>query len=117
MSNVYSMEPRTNCKVNLNTTYGIICVELWGKECPLACRNFIQLCLEGYYDNSPFDRLVPEFCLQSGKPAKVFEDEPDRSGMAAILDGRFPIETHSRLRFNRRGLLGMVALDQDDINR
>ena len=117
MSTVYSMEPRTNCKVNLNTTYGIICVELWGKECPLACRNFIQLCLEGYYDNSLFDRLVPEFCLQSGKPAKVFEDEPDRSGMAAIFDGRFPIETHSRLRFNRRGLLGMVALDQDDINR
>lgn len=111
------MEPRTNGKVNLNTTYGTISVELWGKECPLACRNFIQLCLEGYYNESPFDRLVPGFCLQAGKPAKFFEDEPDRNGKAAILNGRFSIETHSRLRFSRRGLLGMVALDTNDNNR
>lgn len=105
------MEPRTNCKINLNTTYGILSVELWGKECPLACRNFIQLCLEGYYDQSFFHRLVPGFCLQGGKPSKTFDDEQDDEGMAAIQDGKFPIETHSRLKFNRRGLLGMVALD------
>ena len=111
------MEPRTNCKVNINTSHGTISVELWGKECPLACRNFIQLCLEGYYDKSLFDRLVPGFCLQTGKPAKFFDDEVDNDGMATILGGRFPIETHSRLKFNRRGLLGMVALDQNDIKK
>lgn len=107
MSHVYSMEPRTFGKVNLNTTHGQLSVELWSKECPMACRNFIQLCLEGYYDHSPFHRLVPGFCLQGGKPAKGVEDAEE--GQAVFEGGRFSIETHSRLKFSRRGLLGMVA--------
>ena len=113
MSNIYSTEPRTSAIVNLNTTYGPLSIELWGKECPMACRNFVQLCLEGYYDESPFHRLVPGFCLQVGKPAYCLEyDEKD--GLAIFPNGRFPIETHSRLKFNRRGLVGMVALNPND---
>lgn len=112
MSNIYSTEPKTSGAVTLNTTYGPLRIELWGKECPMACRNFIQLCLEGYYDGSPFHRLVPGFCLQVGKPACGLEDETD--GSAIFPGGRFPIETHSRLKFNRRGLVGMVALNTND---
>ena len=33
-------------------------MELWSKEAPLACRNFVQLCLEGYYDGTMFHRIV-----------------------------------------------------------
>lgn len=118
MSNVYSMEPRTNGKVNINTTHGLLSIELWGKECPLACRNFIQLCLEGYYDQSPFHRLVPGFCLQGGKPQKRFLDEAGNAdGTAVYPTGRFAVETHSRLKFNRRGLLGMVVLDPTDLKQ
>ena len=112
MSNVYSTEPRTTGIVHLNTTYGPLNIELWGKECPMACRNFIQLCLEGYYDQSPFHRLVPGFCLQGGKPANCSEN--DKEGSAIFPGGRFPIENHSRLKFSRRGLLGMVALNSSD---
>ena len=28
------------------------------KEAPKACRNFIQLCQEGYYDNTIFHRII-----------------------------------------------------------
>lgn len=110
------MEPRTNGKVILNTTYGPLNIELWGKECPLACKNFIQLCLEGYYDGSSFHRLVPGFCLQGGKPTDTKSKAYDcyGSGSAIYEGGRFKIETHSRLKFGRRGLLGMVA--HNDIN-
>ena len=52
----------------LVTTVGEIDIELWSKECPKACRNFIQLCLEGYYDDTPFHRVVPEFIVQGGDP-------------------------------------------------
>ena len=114
MSNAYSMEPRTNGKVNLNTTFGPISIELWGKECPLACRNFIQLCLEGYYDESLFHRLVPGFCLQGGRPAKHFIGEKDVEGSSMFPDGKFPLEIHSRLKFSRRGLMGMASLDLND---
>lgn len=50
------------------TSIGDIDIELWGKECPLACRNFIQLCMEGYYDNTIFHRIVKEFMVQGGDP-------------------------------------------------
>lgn len=49
MSNIYIQEPQTFGKVLLKTTVGDIDVELWTKECPKTCRNFIQLCMEGRY--------------------------------------------------------------------
>ena len=47
-----------NRQVLLKTTFGDIDVELWSKEMPLACRNFVQLCLEGYYNGCMFHRIV-----------------------------------------------------------
>lgn len=49
MSNIYIQEPPTNGKVLLKTSAGDIEIELWCREAPKATRNFIQLCLEGYY--------------------------------------------------------------------
>ncbi|KAH7951956.1 hypothetical protein HPB52_015711 [Rhipicephalus sanguineus] len=39
-------------QVLLVTSVGDIEVELWSKEAPRACRNFVQLCMEGYYSGS-----------------------------------------------------------------
>jgi peptidyl-prolyl cis-trans isomerase SDCCAG10 len=116
MSQLYSMEPNPSGKVLLHTTHGPLLVELWCKECPRAGRNFIQLCLEGYYDNSSFHRIVPGFCVQTGKPAQRFVedgDDGDLLGEAAVAGGRFALEQHSRLRWTRRGLMGMVAMSSD----
>lgn len=52
----------------LITSVGDIDVELWSKEAPKACRNFIQLCMEGYYDGTIFHRMVPGFIVQGGDP-------------------------------------------------
>jgi len=43
MSNIYLNEPPTSGKVLLHTSLGDIDIELWSKEAPLACRNFIQV--------------------------------------------------------------------------
>ena len=56
-------EPPTSAKLILITTHGELEVELWAKECPLTCKNFIQLCLEGYYDNTIFHRILPGFMI------------------------------------------------------
>ena len=45
-------------KVLLVTSVGDIDVELWSKEAPKACRNFVQLCMENYYDDTIFHRIV-----------------------------------------------------------
>ena len=55
-------------QVLLVTSIGEIDIELWSKEAPKACRNFVQLCMEGYYDGTVFHRLVPEFIVQGGDP-------------------------------------------------
>ena len=47
-----------NLQVLVKTTLGDLDIELWSKEAPIACRNFVQLCLEGYYDGTIFHRIV-----------------------------------------------------------
>ncbi|KAI9476142.1 MAG: peptidyl-prolyl isomerase cwc27 [Benjaminiella poitrasii] len=108
MSNIYALEPHTNAKVILHSSMGDIEIELWGKEAPRATRNFIQLCLEGYYDNTIFHRVVPDFLVQGGDPTGTGQ------GGESIYEDGFPDEFHSRLRFNRRGLVGVANTGQDD---
>ena len=103
MSSLYNLEPPPTAKVLVETTSGDLLLELFAKQTPLASRNFLQLCLDGYYTGTIFHRLVPGFILQGGDPTGTGE------GGEAIYDGGlFEDEFHSRLKFNRRGLLGMA---------
>jgi len=52
----------------LVTSLGEIEIELWSKETPKACRNFVQLCLERYYDGTVFHRVIKDFMIQGGDP-------------------------------------------------
>ncbi|XP_078074412.1 spliceosome-associated protein CWC27 homolog isoform X3 [Mustelus asterias] len=108
MSNIYIQEPPSSGKVLLKTTAGDIDIELWSKEAPKACRNFIQLCLEGYYDNTIFHRVVPGFIVQGGDPTRT------GTGGESIYGKPFKDEFHSRLRFNRRGLVAMANAGPHD---
>lgn len=112
----------------LKTTGGDIDIELWSKETPKACRNFIQLCLEGYYDNTIFHRVVKNFIVQ-GKLKQALQwkkctikeiyftgGDPngDGTGGESIYGEPFRDEFHQRLRFSRRGLLAMANAGKDD---
>lgn len=108
MSNIYIQEPPTSGKVLLKTSVGDIDIELWTRECPKACRNFIQLCMEGYYNGTIFHRVVKGFIVQGGDP------NGDGTGGESIYGAPFKDEFHSRLRFARRGLVGMANSDVDD---
>ncbi|XP_016894564.1 spliceosome-associated protein CWC27 homolog isoform X2 [Cynoglossus semilaevis] len=102
MSNIYIQEPPTNGKVLLKTSAGDIDIELWSKEAPKACRNFVQLCMEGYYNGTIFHRVVPDFIVQGGDPTGT------GTGGESIYGRPFKDEFHSRLRFIRRGLVAMA---------
>lgn len=108
MSNIYVQEPPTEGKVCLETSVGDIDIELWSRECPKACRNFIQLCLEGYYDKTKFHRVVSDFIVQGGDPTGTGQ------GGESIWGHPFKDEFHSRLRFVRRGLVAMANAGKDD---
>ena len=132
MSSLYNLEPQPTASCILHTTNGDISLELWAQQVPLTCRNFLQHCLDGYYDNTIFHRLVPGFILQGGDPTgtgsggeSIYDGgafgEPrppegngiwpmeERKGKNAGPHGAgFKDEFHSRLKYNRRGLLGMA---------
>ena len=103
MSTLYNLEPQPTAKVLLTTTSGDILLELFAKQTPLASRSFLQHCLDGYYNNTTFHRLVPGFILQGGDPTGTGE-----GGDSIFSGGMFEDEFHSRLKWNRRGLLGMA---------
>ncbi|KAH9839989.1 cyclophilin-like protein [Rhodofomes roseus] len=89
-------------RVIVDTTAGEIDIELWSKETPKTCRNFIALAMEGYYDGVIFHRIVPGFLVQTG----------DKTGTGAggesFYGEPFEDEIHPRLRFAHRGLVAMA---------
>ncbi|KMZ59711.1 Peptidyl prolyl cis trans isomerase-like [Zostera marina] len=99
MSSVYVVEPPTKGKVVINTNMGPLDIELWPKEAPKATRNFVQLCLDGYYNRTIFHRIIKSFLIQGGDPTGT------GTGGESIYGGVFADEYHSRLRFTHRGLV------------
>ncbi|EUC49011.1 hypothetical protein COCMIDRAFT_85720 [Bipolaris oryzae ATCC 44560] len=111
MSSTYNLEPNPTAKVVLHTTAGDLELELFAKQTPVTSRNFLQLCLDGYYDNTVFHRLVKGFIIQGGDPTGTGQ------GGQSSYDGEpFADEFHSRLKYTRRGLLGMANTGTKDDN-
>ena len=111
MSSQYNIEPLPTGRVLIKTTMGPLDIELWTKETPQTCRSFIQLCLEGYYNNVIFHRIVKDFIIQTGDPTGT-----GTGGEAATPEGVVKDEFHSRLRYVRRGLVGMANSGEKDDN-
>jgi peptidyl-prolyl cis-trans isomerase SDCCAG10 len=64
--------------------------------------------MEGYYDDVIFHRVVYDFIAQGGDPTGTGE------GGESIYGRPFKDEFHQRLKFNRRGLVGMANAGLDD---
>ncbi|KAI1269369.1 cyclophilin-like protein [Xylariaceae sp. FL1019] len=135
MSSIYNLEPQPTASLILHTNLGDLSVELFAKQTPLTSRNFLQLCIDGYYDDTIFHRLIPGFIIQGGDPTGTgnggeciydggaYSGDLDpwpmdqRRGKNAGTTGvNFKDEFHSRLKFNRRGLLGMANEGRPDTN-
>lgn len=53
-------------RVEIKTNKGTIVVELFENEAPNTVANFISLVEKGYYDGTPFHRVLPDFMAQGG---------------------------------------------------
>jgi len=111
MSNIYLSEPPTSGKVLIHTNFGDIDVELWAKECPLACRNFVQHCVNGYYNNNIFHRVIKDFMAQTGDPTNTGK------GGESIWGRPFKDEIHQRIKFNHRGQVSNCSMSYGDTAR
>lgn len=117
MSQVYATEPATSGRVIFNTTHGPLEIQLWCQECPATTKFFLQLCVDGFYDNMVFHRVVPKLLIQTGSIRQL---QPDNSISATTSSSDFTkayrsaveadqaldrrrYELQSRIRFNHRG--------------
>jgi peptidyl-prolyl cis-trans isomerase-like 3 len=71
-----------------------------------AMQNFLALCASGYYDLSPFHRLIPSFMVQTGGPANPTPESP--KGGQSIWGGTFEDEIRPTLKHNARGMVSMA---------
>ena len=72
-----------NPTVILDTSKGLIKLELFATETPSTVENFLKLCKNGFYDGLTFHRVIAGFMIQggcprgdgSGGPGYVIKDE------------------------------------------
>lgn len=77
------IDPQKNYRVNMETSKGLIELELYPEYAPKTVNNFVFLAQEGYYDGVIFHRVINDFVIQGGDPTGTgaggpgykFEDE------------------------------------------
>src|SRR5437868_2982155 len=67
----------------INTVRGPVKIELFGAEAPITVWNFLSLARSGYYRNTRFHRVVPNFVAQDGDPS----DDGHGGRGSSIRDG------------------------------
>ncbi|MAV60122.1 MAG: peptidylprolyl isomerase [Euryarchaeota archaeon] len=54
--------------VMMETSQGLITIELYTDDCPETTANFLKLVDEGFYDGLHFHRVIKDFMIQGGCP-------------------------------------------------
>ncbi len=52
----------------IETEKRIITFDLFAADVPVTVNNFVFLAREGFYDNTTFHRIIPDFMAQGGDP-------------------------------------------------
>lgn len=55
-------------KAEIHTVRGVMTIEFYEKDAPNTVKNFITLAEKGFYNGSPFHRVIPNFVIQGGSP-------------------------------------------------
>lgn len=79
-----AIDPVKRYTATLRTNKGEIAVELFPGDAPKTVNNFVCLARDGFFDGTPFHRVVKGFVIQGGDPTGTgrggpgyrFEDEP-----------------------------------------
>jgi len=60
----------------IETVKGILELELFASDVPVTVNNFVFLAREGFYDNTTFHRVIPDFMAQAGDPTGTGTGSP-----------------------------------------
>lgn len=86
-------------KAEIYTSKGVMKVDFYDQDAPIAVANFIKLSKSGFYDGLTFHRVIPDFVIQGGCP----------NGTGAGGPGyKIPCELDGENQFHDRGVLSMA---------
>ena len=97
--------------VLIETSLGDIVIDLFTKECPKTCQNFLKLCKIKYYNNCLFYDVQKDYIAQTGDQTNT-----GRGGTSifGILNGEkyrfFDDEINKTMRHNKSGLISTANL-------
>ena len=86
----------------IETDDGVVTLQLYGREAPLVVEAFVRLANDGFYRNTVFHRVVPNFVVQDGDPRGDGTGGPGFSLR----------ESYSRRR-HERGCVGLATSGPD----
>lgn len=95
--------------VTIHTDLGDFEVELFVKEAPKSCENFLAHCGQGTYDDTKILKVIPGFIVQFGDPTNKGR------GGESIWGGYFEDEFVEILK-HRRGTLSMANAGSPNTN-
>jgi peptidyl-prolyl cis-trans isomerase B (cyclophilin B) len=81
------IDPKKTYTATIKTDKGNIVIDLFASRAPNTVNNFVFLARQGFYDDTIFHRVIPDFMVQGGDPTGTgmggpgykFKDEIDRS--------------------------------------
>eukprot|EP00246_Nothoceros_aenigmaticus_P005544 TRINITY_DN17688_c0_g1_i1.p1 TRINITY_DN17688_c0_g1~~TRINITY_DN17688_c0_g1_i1.p1 ORF type:complete len:162 (+),score=26.98 TRINITY_DN17688_c0_g1_i1:45-488(+) len=86
---------------------GSVTAELYAKQAPKTCRNFVELSRRGYYDQVKFHRVIKDFMVQGGDPTGTGR------GGESIYGPKFEDEVTRELKHTGAGILSMANSGPD----
>ncbi len=94
-----SIDPDKRYDATIETEKGDIVVRLFAAKAPQTVNNFVFLAREGFYDDTTFHRVLPDFMAQAGDPTGTGRGGPGYT---------FADEFDPSLRHDAPGILSMA---------
>ncbi len=91
-------------QVTMDTSRGVIVLELYPEHAPVTVNNFVFLTNEGFYDGVTFHRVIANFMIQGGDPTGSGRGGPGY---------RFEDELRGNPLRHERGVISMANAGPD----
>ena len=104
--------------VLLITSLGNLYFDLYYKDCPLTCKNFLKLCKIKYYNNNLFYNVQKDFIAQAGSPENS-DISPKNKSIYGLLNPEnqklnfFKSEILPKYQNNQKGLIATANIGPD----
>ncbi len=85
--------------ITIKTNHGDIKVDLFDDKAPITCENFRQYVADGFFDDTIFHRVIPNFMIQGGGMDADMSQKATRAPIKNEADNGVS---------NRRGTLAMA---------